>query len=59
MIRRYVDEALGPARYDKLDDGTASFVSVRKALRGPGRQGRSFRLLSRERAVMDGCCETC
>ena len=38
---------------------TASFVSVRKALRGPGRQGRPSRLLSGERAVMDGCCDTC
>jgi len=38
---------------------TASFVSVRKALRGPGRQGRPVRLLSGERAVLDGCCETC
>ena len=37
----------------------ASFVSVRKALRGPGRQGRPCRLLSGERAVMDGGCETC
>ncbi len=40
MIRRYVDEALRRARYDKLDDGT--FCAAVPSLRGVLATGRTL-----------------